>query len=800
MIAHPDGLIGLPLRLLAREVYQKLVTRKGAAMVALVTGEEKIIPPEAQYYVATAEAMPKERAFSCMVIDEIQLAADPARGHIFTDRILNFRGRHETLLLGAETMRPLLKKLIPGVEIETRERFSKLSYAGPSKLTKLPRRSAIVAFSGDQVYALAETLRHHKGGAALCMGNLSPKTRNAQIELYQSGETDFLVATDAIGMGVNMQVDHIAFAGRSKFDGRRRRPLFPDEIGQIAGRAGRFRNDGSFGETGDCPIFEPELVSRIEAHHYPAFTKIYWRNEDVDLSSIENLRASLAEKPPLEELTPAHHCIDEQVLEIFLKTKKWRIICGEAALVERLWNLCQTRDFRKLTLDHHINFLQRLAEFLLVGKGKIPNDWLAQQISRLHSDQGSIDTVSARLAYIRSWRYITHKRDWVEKADHWQEVSREVEEKLSDCLHQRLTEKFVDRRSFQLQRRLINKQKMSARIDESGQVFIEDLYLGEIAGLLFEPDPNVLHKQEYRLLSHAARSALAMEFDRRAKKLIEGDDTSFALDEAGGISWRNKKVARLGRSDDTLRPKLILSIAPDQLSAEARRQILNRLRRWLESQIDQKLSALKKYQYLSQQKSVGPSERGLAFHLVENYGALERAPIRNLLTELDQKQRQLFRQAGLRFGEYAIFHLTYSARARRSCFISCIIPRPDCGLNGNGAPRTANPISKFLRQCRWIVCMSGAIDNGAPEQSAMIFWNAWQSRYAPPHPKKTGIFSLLPRTCLLCLDVPSKSYIRSSKRLVIVKFKPPNLTPIRAQTKIIKFLKIMALKICLLRH
>jgi ATP-dependent RNA helicase SUPV3L1/SUV3 len=446
MLAHKSGMIGLPLRLLAREVYDRIVKLRGPNEVALITGEEKIVPKNPRFYVCTVEAMPLDIPVACLVIDEIQLCADPERGHVFTDRLLHARGDEETVLLGSDTMRGIIQRFIPKAWFISRARFSDLTYTGAKKLTRLPRRSAVVGFSAQDVYGIAEVIRRQRGGAAVVLGALSPRTRNAQVDLYQSGDVDFLVATDAIGMGLNMDVDHVAFAAREKFDGARMRPLRPDEIGQIAGRAGRYMNDGTFGATADCEAFEDELVQRVEGHRYDPVRVLQWRNAHLDFRSLASLNDSLDAPPPERGLTRARPASDAVALRILSDDDEIKAVATSREMVGRLWDVCQLPDFRKLSTDEHVKLVKNI--FLFLSRdGAIADDWLARQIARSDIVEGDVATLSGRLAQIRTYTYAAHRQGWTRDGAHWQGITRAVEDRLSDALHERLTQRFIDRRT-----------------------------------------------------------------------------------------------------------------------------------------------------------------------------------------------------------------------------------------------------------------------------------------------------------------------------------------------------------------
>ncbi|MGA9893846.1 MAG: helicase-related protein, partial [Xanthobacteraceae bacterium] len=506
MLSHSSGLIGLPLRLLAREVYNRAVERVGADSVALITGEEKIKPPNPRFWVATVEAMPRDLDVAFLAIDEIQLAADFERGHVFTDRMLNRRGRGETLVLGAATMRPIVERLLPGASIVSRPRLSQLTFAGEKKLTRLPRRSAVVAFSADEVYAIAELIRRQRGGAAVVLGSLSPRTRNAQVGLYQSGEVDYLVATDAIGMGLNLDVDHIAFASDRKFDGYQYRKLNPSELAQIAGRAGRATRDGTFGTSGRCPPFEPELVQALESHTFDPVKLVQWRSSDLDFSSVGALQATLATAPTENALARAPVAEDILVLDHAARDDGVRNMIGSPADVERLWDVCQLPDYRKIAPANHAELVVTLFGYLQ-REGKIATDWFAEQIAMADRTDGDIDTLSTRIAHIRTWTFAANRPDWLADPEHWQSVTRGVEDKLSDALHERLTERFVDRRTSALMRRMRDSSSLDPQFNKTGEVIVEGHVIGRLDGFVFVPEASA-GGSEAKALQNAAQKAL----------------------------------------------------------------------------------------------------------------------------------------------------------------------------------------------------------------------------------------------------------------------------------------------------
>src|SRR5688572_25483959 len=589
MVAHSSGVIGLPLRLLAREVYNKVVDKVGVEAVALITGEEKIKPPNPRFWVSTVEAMPRDLDVAFMAIDEIQLGADFERGHVFTDRLLNARAREETLVLGAATMRPMVEKLLPGANIVGRPRLSQLTYAGEKKLTRLPRRSAIVAFSTDEVYAIAELIRRQRGGAAVVLGSLSPRTRNAQVALYQSGDVDYLVATDAIGMGLNLDVDHVAFAADRKFDGYQFRNLNPAELAQIAGRAGRATRDGTFGTTGRCAPFGDDLVRQLESHSFEPLKLLQWRNSDLDFASIGALQASLSEVPTEPGLTRAPLAEDILVLEHAARDDDIRALAKTRASVERLWEACQVPDYRKIAPANHAELVTTLYGFLM-REGKIPDEWFARQVAQADHPEGDIDSLSTRIAHVRTWTFVSNRPDWLGDPDHWQGVTRTVEDKLSDALHERLTARFVDRRTSVLMRRLRENTTLESEISKTGEVTVEGHQVGRLEGFRFAADPSA-GGSEAKALHAAAQKALAGEIDARAAKLSQAADEQFVLTSDGTIRWTGDAVGKLVAGDEVLRPRIRI-LADEQLTGAAREQVQARLDLWIKAHIDKLLGPL----------------------------------------------------------------------------------------------------------------------------------------------------------------------------------------------------------------
>ena len=649
MLAHSSGMIGLPLRLLAREVYNKCVDRVGAGAVALITGEEKIKPANPRFWVCTVEAMPRNIDVAFMAVDEVQLGADFERGHVFTDRMLNARAREETLVLGAATMRPMVEKLLPGANIVSRPRLSVLSYAGEKKLTRLPRRSAIVAFSAEEVYAIAELIRRQRGGAAVVLGALSPRTRNAQVALYQSGDVEYLVATDAIGMGLNLDVDHVAFASDRKFDGYQFRKLNPSELAQIAGRAGRATRDGTFGTTGRCDPFEPELVQALESHNFEPVRMLQWRNTDLDFASIGALQASLATAPREQGLTRAPVAEDILVLDHAARDEDVRSLARDQAAIARLWDACQVPDYRKIAPATHAELVVTLYGFLL-RDGNIPIDWFAQHVAQADRTDGDIDTLSNRIAHVRTWTYVANRPDWLADPEHWQGVTRAVEDKLSDALHERLAERFVDRRTSVLMRRLRENSMLETDISKSGEVTVEGHVIGRLDGFMFAPAASA-DASDAKALNAAAQKALAGEIEARATKLSHASNEQIVLANDGALRWVGDLVGKLVAGDDVLRPRVRI-VADEHLTGPARELVQTRLDLWLKTYIEKLLAPLFS---LTAADDVTGMARGVAFQLVEALGVLERQKVAEEVKGLDQASRATLRKYGVRFGAYHIY-------------------------------------------------------------------------------------------------------------------------------------------------
>ena len=652
MLGHASGMIGLPLRLLAREVYDRVVKAKGESAAALITGEEKIIPETARYFVCTVEAMPLDRAVEFLAIDEIQVARDLDRGHVFTDRVLHARGFGETMLLGADTMRPMVKKLLPDAEITHRERLSTLAYVGAKKITKLPKRSAVVAFSAEEVYAIAELLRRHRGGAAVVMGALSPRTRNAQVALYQSGEVDFLVATDAIGMGLNMDVDHVAFASRRKFDGHAWRDLRADEIAQIAGRAGRFTTDGAFGETGECAPFDEDMIERVEAHEFETIEAVQWRNEALKFSSIAALVSSLEKPPQRPGLLRVRGADDELVLKHLSDDAEITERVRTPEQVQRLWEACQLPDFRKLSGDDHVQLASRFARYILSPQGRVPNEWAAAEIDKLDRTEGDLDALQARLAHVRTWTYAANRSDWLQDAEEWRVRTRAVEDKLSDALHEALTQRFIDRRTSALLKGLKREDALLAGISEEGEVTVEGHFVGRLEGLEFKPDPRASSGLEGRAVRDAELRALRPVVARRLARIAMAEDDEITLGRDGRIRVDGAVVAKLAAGAPALKPRVVLIGA--ETAAPMERDIAHeRLELWLARKVARDLRPLVALENAWREGRLPPDARGLAFRLIENAGALNRAS--EDIDHVSDASRAILQRHGVRIGVHTIF-------------------------------------------------------------------------------------------------------------------------------------------------
>jgi ATP-dependent RNA helicase SUPV3L1/SUV3 len=653
MLGHRSGMIGFPLRLLARENYDRIVRQKGRDSVALVTGEERIIPPHPRWFVCTVEAMPLDREVAFLAIDEIQMCADRERGHVFTDRLLHARGYAETMFLGAETARRLIRALVPNVEFITRPRFSTLTWTGPKKITRLPRRSAAVAFSAAEVYGLAELVRRQRGGAAVVFGALSPRTRNAQVAMYQAGEVDYLVATDAIGMGLNMDIDHVAFAQVAKFDGRVMRRLTPAELGQIAGRAGRHMNNGTFGTTtglggAEMGALEPETIAAIEEHKFASLNAFFWRSSDLDFGSPRKLLASLEVLPPTPMLIRTREADDHLTLAALVADDEVAALAADREGVRLLWDSCQIPDFRKGLGDAHVNLVGRIFRHLR-REGRLPTDWVAGQVAKLDSVQGDLETLMERLARIRTWTYIAHRPAWLADAAHWQDRAREVEDHLSDALHERLIQRFVDRRAAALARARHQGSEFMASVNARGDVLIEGERAGRLDGFNFVADAEIREGVGRDLLA-AANKALRRDVGERVRRFVAAANEEFSLDEKGLIRWHTQPVGRLVAGDEPLKPR-VETLPADLLEPQHRDAVRRRMQDWLDRHLAQALAPL----FALRDAPLSGAARGLAYAVSANLGCAPRRAVASQVDGLAKTDRPLLAQLGLHIGAAAVF-------------------------------------------------------------------------------------------------------------------------------------------------
>jgi ATP-dependent RNA helicase SUPV3L1/SUV3 len=648
MLGHRSGMIGFPLRLLARENYDRIVGLRGARSVALITGEEKILPPNPSYFVCTTESMPLDRPVDFLAVDEIQLCADPERGHVFTARLLHARGLLETMFLGADTIRPLMRRLVRDVEYVSRPRFSALSYTGHRKVTRLPPRSAVVAFALGDVFSLAELLRRQRGGTAVVLGALSPRARNAQVGMFQAGEVDYLVATDAIGMGLNMDLDHVAFARTVKFDGRGPRRLNAAEIAQIAGRAGRHMNHGSFGTTAEQAPLDPEIVEAIESHRFDPLTHLNWRNVRLRFESVALLLKSLEERPSLPGLVRAREADDHRALRMLARNHEVAELAVHPDTVRLLWEVCQIPDYRKIMTDSHTRLLGRCFLHLAGPARELPTSWIAAQMVNLDRVDGDIDTLMTRIAHIRTWTYVTHRGDWVVDAATWQERARAIEDRLSDALHERITQRFVDRRSAFLVRRLASGSQHAANVSAAGEVCVEGAYVGRLEGLRFVPD--AIDGVEARMLVAAAGRSLRHEVTARARQLCAESDAAFSIDHSGMLHWHGELVGRLAAGDRIVAPRADPLIG-DLIEGEARERIRQRLQAFVRAEIERRLAPL----FAAQNLPLGGVARGLVFQLTDALGCLPTNEVSRQLKDLDPSDRVALSRLGLRFGVKSVY-------------------------------------------------------------------------------------------------------------------------------------------------
>ena len=650
MLSFESGIIGFPLRLLAREVYDKIIQRTDISKVALITGEEKIIPMNAKYYLCTVESMPLNKLVDFVAIDEIQMCADNERGHVFTDRLLNFRGEKLTMFLGSHTIKNIINSLEEKVEFIFKDRFSKLSYVGHKKISRLNPKSAIIAFSIEEVYAIAELVRRQKGGSAIVMGSLSPKTRNSQVKLYQSGDVDYLVATDAIGMGLNMDLDNVYFSSLKKFDGKKLRKLNLSEISQIAGRAGRYRNDGSFGITGDCKELSAEEIELIESHKLEPIQYIFWRNSNLNFKNFESLINSLDEKPTKKILRRIYDCEDEKLLKFFLKEHSKYNILNEKNSLEIIWECCQIPDFVKHTYGHHLEVVSKVFGFLTSGKKKVLNKYMKKQLNSLDKLEGNVDSISNRIANVRTWSYVSNKKNWVENQDYWIERTKILEDKLSDRLHEELTKSFIDKRASILARGLKQDIDLKTEITDQKNVLIDGQYIGELKGLKLNLDLKIDSLDtDIKSLKKASRQGVGPELVKRINQIINSN--ILKLKEDFKIYWGNDPIAYLTPGKNYLEPNLNL-IADDILEFENRNRLQIHLEQWLKKFIREKLTDLVNLNNIEKNNN---SIRALCYQLFENNGVLKRDLVSEFVKQLSLDNRKILRKNGIKIGRYHIY-------------------------------------------------------------------------------------------------------------------------------------------------
>ena len=651
MLKFETGVIGFPLRLLAREVYDKCVAKLGAGRVALITGEEKIIPPTANYYLCTVESMPLDINFEFVAVDEIQMCADPERGHIFTDRLLNYRGDKLTMFLGADTMKNIISELVPSCEFIYRDRLSKLTYTGHKKISRIQPRSAIVAFSVDEVYALAEFIRRQRGGAAIVMGSLSPKTRNAQVGLYQSGDVDFLVATDAIGMGINMDIDHVSFNSLRKFDGKQMRNLRNTEIGQISGRAGRYTNNGTFGVTGSCETLSNEQIEKLENHKFDSVINIYWRNSGLDFSSQNNFLQSLNLKSPLSNLLRNKDLIDENIFRFLVSENSNIKIENNSFVISTLWECCQIPDFTKSSYNEHTEIITKVFNFLTSDKGKITNDWMKRQLSGLDNIDGNIDAIANRISHVRTWSYVSNKKNWVENSDYWVAKTQHIEDKLSDKLHEELSKSFVDKRISILSRGLKQDIQLETKISDNNEIVIDGQLVGKINGLKLSLDYSKSALQtDIKSIQKAARSGAAIELKERAKEIIENSEF-FKLQHDGKIYWKENQIGKISPGKNYLSPEVKV-YSDESLELQDQQQVANTMQHWIDTQTK---TLLKDLVEIQNPKTENKIIKGLCYQLFENNGVLKRDSINDLIKQINKEDRYILRKLGVKIGRYHVY-------------------------------------------------------------------------------------------------------------------------------------------------
>ena len=650
MLSFQSGMIGFPLRLLAREVYDKVIKKTDPKKVALITGEEKIIPSNAKYYLCTVESMPIEKNLEFVGIDEIQMCFDSERGHIFTDRLLNLRGEKLTMFMGSNTIKNIISRLKGDLEFLNKERLSKLSFVGHKKISRIERKSAIIAFSAEEVYAIAELIRRQKGGASIVMGSLSPKTRNSQVELYQTGDVDYLVATDAIGMGINMDLESVYFSSLRKFDGKKLRRLNLSEMGQISGRAGRYLNDGSFGITGDCGQINSDEIDNLESHNFDEINTIFWRNSNLNFNNSESLIKSLDEKPDSGWLRRIHECEDEKVLKYFLKDlNKYKITNNDKEL-KLLWECCQIPDFVKKNYGHHLEVVSKVFDFLRSIKGQVTNRYMKEQLSSLDKLDGNIDSISNRIANVRTWSYVSNKKNWVENQDYWIERTKLLEDKLSDRLHEELTKSFIDKRASILSRGLKQDNIFETKIIDNKKVIIDGQFIGELKGLKLDLDLKAgTIDTDIKSLKKAARQSIGPEFQKRIKDIIKSELVE--LKEDFKIYWKEFPIGKLLPGKDYLNPEINLVI-DDIIEVSERKKLHFFLENWIKNKINLTLRSLIDLKNSKEKKS---NIRALSYQLYENNGVVKREYVIDYLNKLNQEDRKILRKIGIKFGRYHIY-------------------------------------------------------------------------------------------------------------------------------------------------
>ena len=651
MLQFETGVIGFPLRLLAREVYDKCVEKLGANRVALITGEEKIIPPTANYYLCTVESMPLDLNFEFVAIDEIQMCADQERGHIFTDRLLNYRGDKLTMFLGADTMKSIISDLVPSSEFIYRDRLSKLIYTGHKKISRIQPRSAIVAFSIDEVYALAEFVRRQRGGAAIVMGSLSPKTRNSQVELYQSGDVDFLVATDAIGMGINMDIDHVSFNSLRKYDGKKIRALRNTEVGQISGRAGRYKNNGSFGITGNCEVLSSEQIEKLENHKFDSVINIYWRNSDLDFSNISSFIKSINQIPLIPSLVRNRELIDENIFKFLVSDNSILQLTDSKDHISTLWECCQIPDFTKSSYNEHTEIITNVFQFLISDKGKITNDWMKKQVASLDNIIGNIDAIANRISHVRTWSYVANKRNWVENNDYWIAKTKHIEDKLSDRLHEELSKSFVDKRISILSKGIKQDIALEASITSKDEIIINGQLVGKINGLKISLDyAKTALDTDIKSIKKAARSGAASELTKRVSEITQSTE-HFKLEKDNHIYWKNKIVGKIQPGKNYLNPDVKI-ICDESLQVKDQQEIITSMSQWIRKEKETVLQDLIKIENPSVDNRF---IRGLCFQMFENNGVLKRESINNIVKQIDKKERQTLKKFGIKIGRYHVY-------------------------------------------------------------------------------------------------------------------------------------------------